>query len=888
MQIVAYGAQDIYLTGNPQVTFFKAVYRRHTNFATESIIQTFNGDTGFGRTASCILSRNGDLINKLTLEAVLPPTNDGAWVHDVGNYLIDHVDLEIGGQLMDRHYGDWLEIWSQLTIPAEQVLGYRDMIGQGQITANGAYSGLQVVGNHPATTLYIPLQFWFCRNIGLALPLIALQYHEVKLNIKFADLANVLVTGVTTEELKCSLYADYVYLDTDERRRFAQVSHEYLIEQVQFNGEESYTAQPGNYQLTLNHPVKELIWTCVDRSNVAVAPPDVWSADNFTIPPQPFYINGTGTETGNSISVDGAGNIYVLINVDTGSTIFGYTAPRNSTVIAKYDNNYNQLWTRWFVPQQIISLNNTYIKVENDNIYVLGRTNAPSAIDLITTPGGAVASTYSIPAGVTSGSGDLYIFKLSAAGTMQWFNWIVSTSNDYTNQDGYELFGLKFNDIYIANTTFNATMVRLRADGTEINAGNRDVTTGASAMYKLNKVDGSLTWKITVTKGYIQNLCIDNNGDIFTSGYSNVLAGQQTITFVDNTNIIINRTNARWVMKIATDGSTQRWFRFINGPTLTEWSSVDSNGNIFCSGTSTTQLSTQDLNGNTLSTLEKPAGSQDGFVLRFSTDGTANMIRWLGNTGVGYIDFDNNNNVLLSVGGLTSVYTNTDILYQSAGASTGLVMLYADGTFAYAKKINGIPTVGYPIHVNGTSVYLYVTNNANTAGVISNSYGANETYNNVNSATRGTYIYAFTYTIPQERLAPIADIYSVATVIGDQFQPADNFAPVINAVNPVATAILQINGNDRFANRVGDYFSLVQPYRHHTCIPKSRGINVYSFALKPEEHQPSGTCNFSRIDNCKLNLTYRPGVEGGSMRLYAVNYNVLRVMSGMGGLAYSN
>jgi len=109
--------------------------------------------------------------------------------------------------------------------------------------------------------------------------------------------------------------------------------------------------------------------------------------------------------------------------------------------------------------------------------------------------------------------------------------------------------------------------------------------------------------------------------------------------------------------------------------------------------------------------------------------------------------------------------------------------------------------------------------------------------------------------------------------------------------NPVVTAKLQLNGQDRFSEREGSYFDTVQPYQHHTRAPDA-GINVYSFALRPEEHQPSGSCNFSRIDNAVLQLVLSSNTVSGSktakVRVYAVNYNVLRVMSGMAGIAYSN
>ena len=271
MQLVAYGAQDIYLTGNPQITFFKVVYRRHTNFAVESIEQTFNGQADFGKRVTATISRNGDLIQQMYLELVMPDVGSAGqfWTYGVGNALVKQAEIEIGGQLIDRQYGDWMNIWTELTIPAGKRDGYDNMVG------NAKPSGSNQTGSLVATSgpvrLYVPLQFWFNRNPGLALPLIALQYHEVKLNLELraaAELTNVAApdSGIT---LGCKLYVDYVYLDTDERRRFAQVSHEYLIEQVQFTGSESITATDNNKNVTLNfnHPVKELIWVHVPTSN---------------------------------------------------------------------------------------------------------------------------------------------------------------------------------------------------------------------------------------------------------------------------------------------------------------------------------------------------------------------------------------------------------------------------------------------------------------------------------------------------------------------------------------------------------------------------------------------------------------------------------------------
>ena len=247
MQLVAYGAQDIYLTGNPQITFFKVVYRRHTNFSMEAIEQTFNGAADFGKRVTCTVSRNGDLMHKVYLQVTVPADPSGTYVKNLGQALIKFAEVEIGGQRIDKHYGDWMHIWNELSQEAGKKVGYNDMIGAA------------LAENSEETDLYIPLEFWFCRNPGLALPLIALQYHEVKINIEFSALSELTSTAGLSLSA-ASLYVDYIYLDTDERRRFAQVSHEYLIEQVQFTGDESVSSVSNKIKLNFNHPCKELVW----------------------------------------------------------------------------------------------------------------------------------------------------------------------------------------------------------------------------------------------------------------------------------------------------------------------------------------------------------------------------------------------------------------------------------------------------------------------------------------------------------------------------------------------------------------------------------------------------------------------------------------------------
>jgi len=274
LQLVAYGAQDVYLTGNPQITFFKVVYRRHTNFAMEAIQQTFNGSPGYGNTVYCQISRNGDLINRVYLQVKVPGlktlSGNPKYVNYLGLRLLKSVLIEIGGQQIDKHYSDWMYIWNELSLPTGKRYGYDTMVGADKDIVSD-------VDKADGTYLYIPLEFWFCRNVGLALPLIALQYHEVKLKIEFETKAKCVSSGTGTvasvpEFTDAAVWVDYIFLDTDERRRFAQLSHEYLIEQLQFTGSDSVSrsVDPNSMKsirMNFNHPCKELIWVIRRNSN---------------------------------------------------------------------------------------------------------------------------------------------------------------------------------------------------------------------------------------------------------------------------------------------------------------------------------------------------------------------------------------------------------------------------------------------------------------------------------------------------------------------------------------------------------------------------------------------------------------------------------------------
>jgi hypothetical protein len=684
MQLVAYGAQDIYLTGNPQITFFKVVYRRHTNFSMESIQQTLDGSVGPCKKVSCTISRNGDLIHKMYIRIhhsvancacgasgiptstegymtkspipMIPDTinTDNTVTDDVSvcaNDLINSVEIEIGGQKIDKHYGDWLNIWTQLSTSASKNVGLEELLN----LKKGKYS-------------YVPLQFWFCRNPGLALPLIALQYHEVKLKIEFTkDKAGGSCNGAMCELTPdsadwttASLWVDYIYLDTDERRRFAQVSHEYLIEQLQFTGTETLeSGSSSNVRLNFNHPVKELIW------------------------------RATG----------------------------------------------------------MVATTQTDKRTDTTNNPVIGYTDVTKHRYTLTFGG---AATKNLPGTWFDGTNTLVTFPTIVGATVgnEWTGEVVSVTT--APQSG-------------ATKGTSDTAAVLVVDVT-IAPGQSGPADGENI--KISGTTVRLTDYVPLTVGIV-------NKDV--SAAANQLALGDPVVYDDDA---------------------------LLGPFI---------GLLHAAATGTeTSIVVNSPVGDPLSIASN--------LLSGSTNALATMKLSIDNTA-----------------SAAHVAVTLDDV-----ATAGARVIGADVT---------ITDVGTPVL---TTVSEPVYKHARSG---------------VSGGTDGAAVNA-----------------------GGNVCAAASWSDVT----------LQLNGHERFSERHSEYFRLVQPLQHHTSIPADSGIHVYSFALKPEEHQPSGTCNFSRIDNAVLKLsgmtdlngtTAEDGstaMSGATLRVYAVNYNVLRIMSGMGGLAYSN
>lgn len=270
LQLVAYGAQDAYLSGNPQITFFKGLFKRHTNFAMEPFRVNFSGQAAWGTKQSALIGRHADLMYSTYLEVVL---ESGSYNNDqarLGYNLLKYAELEIGGQVIDRQYGEFLFLWDSLTSDYKTSDKLWDMVGSAKTGGSQSMGGVVQcnIGSGrpllPNDILYVPLFFYYTRNPGAALPLIALQYHEVRINLLWNDAkfiaGNFNNASSLPQPIQAAIYVDYIYLDTEERRRMAQQSHEYLIEQTQFNEDKGISSYSNRIDLTFNHPVKELIW----------------------------------------------------------------------------------------------------------------------------------------------------------------------------------------------------------------------------------------------------------------------------------------------------------------------------------------------------------------------------------------------------------------------------------------------------------------------------------------------------------------------------------------------------------------------------------------------------------------------------------------------------
>ncbi|ELR14706.1 major capsid protein [Acanthamoeba castellanii str. Neff] len=288
-QLSAQGPQNKYLTIDPQITFWKGSVRRHSHFAVAEIDNGFNGATGCGRKMTALVNRSGDLVSRAYFYFQLKPieyhpsmvsdgfaNNVAYYTNYVGHAAIDCVNYEVGGHPFDEHSGEYLEMLEQVSSTQEKKLG--DQVGQ-------ADTREQLIDYGKRTQhIYVPLQFDWNRHTEHALPLIALQYHDVKINVRTRRAEELIVRSGEANNpatlaqpgdmCEMTLLLNYVFLDAMERRMFAQQMHEYLVDEVQHSSSESHTAgvSSQHVRLNFNHPVKELLWVVQRDSAITPTP----------------------------------------------------------------------------------------------------------------------------------------------------------------------------------------------------------------------------------------------------------------------------------------------------------------------------------------------------------------------------------------------------------------------------------------------------------------------------------------------------------------------------------------------------------------------------------------------------------------------------------------
>lgn len=871
MQIALYGTQDIYLSGNPQMTYFKAIYRRHTNFAVESIEQPINGIPEFGKTYHCQISRNGDLLYRIFLEIDMTVKNPERFTR-LGHQILEYAQIEIGGQIIDKQYGEWMDIWTQLSNNDNQFNNLDRL-------CNGSLPSLENISCY-SRKLYVPLQFWFCRNPGLALPLIALQNHEVRIVFKIRDKNMIrdkygVYLKCTDKIDKLTFFCEYIYLDTYERQRFAQTNHEYLIEQVQYSNKIPVTKGNEDIRLNFNHPVKEIIWAITKG--------------------HPFGVNVVLDyplldEIGICIRTTCNRYVYVAGFFKDTCIYFGdikLTAPADSRniFIAKMTPCGQWEWAKQIGGNH------------DDGALELTIANDGSAI--ITGYIGKDASglPFIIPPCDTSGCDmNVFIAKISSTGVWQWANTAHPEYNiDPSGNSVVAGLGLNINcdgTIYLTGIFNSDKLVfgNYIIENTSDISNNNALRTYDMFISKISTA-GNWMWAVAANGDYnnIEHTCITgtNDGGAVFAGIS--IKSADYPSEISKTTFgqyeLDSSLNYYFIGKISSFGEWV-WVRKVDNIDCDDRifikSSIEKN-EIYITGTFGNQLIFDEDN-----ILNPPSGVvKNIFVAKISNIGYWNwVIQAYGITGTTIIpNFINNtldNGVVIT--GNFEVYAKFGWRgIQSKGQKDLFVAkVSTDGVWCWvASEGCSGEEGGYTITplIDGTYMFLGYTTVPQCCQIIdcSSTPFDNDAYT------------IFTAYLSSNGEWLTGDIAGNVYFYLNEHCFLDFWGR--NKKDLVKSAMIELNGNSRIQWREGSYYRCIHTYLHHTGGIQDPdnflgGFYVYSFALNPEQHQPSGTCNFSRFDNPVLYLDLE--TEARAIQIWAVNYNVLRLIGGMAGLAYSS
>ena len=760
LQLVAYGAQDVYLTGNPQITFFKVVYRRHTNFALESIQQTFNGTVGFGQRVTSTISRNGDLISRAYLEL---ESSDSNLVPYFGLRVLKEAEVEIGGQKIDKHYSEWLYIWNELTLPIGKKEGFFNMVGGG---------GGQAVGHRLKLARYIDSGVTDHATISGDID----KLLNTKLKITFTS-------SISTNE-----------------------SVLFRVKRFSSDGNTEKTTGTTIIKATKKESSNEA--ELIVQSSYGYSKDEFKNTDTFEL----HFVN--------SNDKDKISNVEVIKNDDSGS----------------YDSISAESTHEYILVAGVFM-------IDDDNYDLPGLNVDSERIRIKKTTDGSDLTT-----------GDTIIFKFE----------------DTTNMNNFIIYQATVGELYLksgATFTFNTDPT---ADNITLGLyiidffKAKDIVRKYSQWYHDDKeLDGG-AFKISHISASKESheYYIFKEDNILEAKVSDNVNIAGNITIVNDENYAIDDT----IKVVVTDKSIATY-------TVVE----ETAGYRLSSAQADDEIANDklEITGIVLSADpdSEPKHSNGKLISKMYVP----LQFW----------FCNNYGLALPLIGLQ--YHEVKIIIQFEEASKCMIK-YQDPP----KDLRASLWIDY-IYLDtderrkfAQSSHEYLIEQLQYTGKESVQNKLKLNFNHpvkelvwvVNKNDKSNVDW-FNFTNDQMLLELKTKPYNTKTI---------NEELVDKSTNCVKSAKLILNGNDRFYERDGRYFNLVQPFQHHTNVPKNRGVNLYSFALKPEEHQPSGTLNMSRIDTATLSLNYEPGVtnQTHSISVYAVNYNVLRILSGMGGIAYSN
>ena len=941
LQLAAYGAQDVYLTGQPKSTFFQAVYKRHTNFAMQAIKLEQQFSFINGSITSVKVDRAGDLMGDVWLELPVQPNlnlssnglnPDTCWIAERA---IKKIEFLIGGQVIDVHYQTWWRLWSECFLDKSKRLDYSKMTSLPTQTAG---------------TVLLPLLFSFCRNPGLFLPLVALQNHEVRLNFEVSDTYSSYFTGPP------NIWVNFVFLDQQERKLFAQNSHEYLIEQVQHTGGDVLTSLKSRTLTRFTNPVKELVW-CYQNSTLT-NPDSMWnfstdSAAAVSCAPTQGFVGGSSNVTYPSVELL---NFYVARFTTNDTPVYGLYFSPDVSPIKNFLNSSDPNTQNVYVYGGYRGIANVYNVLDQTNELKFSGNVLPFTGDhnlflaQFDSSGNPVNCVYLssaqniINAGITVANSNVYItglysgflnvFSVNTGSRLNFNNNYFQASSG--NRDGFIMkFDSSLNpisaiafqdspssiesispvsydgfiDCIVCSLTYQGTVniinintnSELKFNGTSLLPNSFSNVYGAVVRYSsdldvspvgmviqgtnitnvLSTFDQHANVFVSVNYTNSSNLVIKNvgSGSLIQFGGNNVGPGTQS-SFIAKTDSTFN--------------SSYFADQFINSSGFFDVNSIsilNSSSNVVITGTydysvgtiniwSVNSQTQMKLNSNTFPPPDDTS-TNNGFIASFDpisgtwnngiyitplVSGPGTIINPLtvktfptsflisGN----YLSFDTSNIINVSNGSVMNTLPNTD------GNEWGF-QLGITSNFSSVYDTLTIQGIGDVKTIDATSSITSSSNN---------------------------FVISGTYTLTANIFQGSTEIFfSGSSTVNYTILPHRVGVPYISGVpfeetyGPLSLFTLFMNSQERFKPQTGKYFNQYQPYQYHSGAPYA-GIYSYSFALRPEEHQPSGACNFSRISKTEAysELKTQPRIQ----KLFAVNYNILRIKSGMGGLAFAN